>query len=98
MMMINAATVDVNATTTTTAGADADGAILVETSATSSAPSPHQPLHYLPHTIDHHTEHHGAPVFTPPSVLPGDWTCTNCHENVFAKRNRCYKCYTSRPR
>ena len=31
------------------------------------------------------------------TVLPGDWTCPNCKENVFAKRNRCYKCSTSRP-
>lgn len=29
---------------------------------------------------------------------PGDWTCPKCHENVFAKRNRCYRCTTSRPR
>ena len=96
MMMANATTADVSATTTTTN--DAAGAILVETSAPSSAPNPHHPLHYLPHAIDHHTENHGAPAFIPPSVLPGDWTFTNCHENVFAKRNRCYKCYTSRPR
>lgn len=29
---------------------------------------------------------------------PGDWTCPKCNENVFAKRNRCYRCTTARPR
>lgn len=29
---------------------------------------------------------------------PGDWTCPKCHENVFAKRTRCYRCTTTRPR
>ena len=29
---------------------------------------------------------------------PGDWTCPKCDENVFAKRNRCYKCSTSKPK
>lgn len=31
-------------------------------------------------------------------VKPGDWTCPKCKENVFAKRNRCYRCTTARPR
>ena len=31
-------------------------------------------------------------------VLPGDWTCPNCRENVFSKRSRCYRCSTSKPR
>ena len=33
-----------------------------------------------------------------PSVMPGDWTCPTCNENVFKKRHRCYKCSTSKPR
>ena len=33
-----------------------------------------------------------------PRALPGDWTCPSCHENVFAKRYRCYKCCTPKPR
>lgn len=30
-------------------------------------------------------------------VMPGDWQCPTCLENVFAKRFRCYKCSTQRP-
>lgn len=33
-----------------------------------------------------------------PAVMPGDWTCPTCNENVFKKRHRCYKCSTSKPR
>ena len=33
-----------------------------------------------------------------PRALPGDWTCPSCHENVFAKRYRCYKCCMPKPR
>ena len=33
----------------------------------------------------------------PSSVKPGDWTCPKCKENVFAHRNRCYKCTTLKP-
>jgi hypothetical protein len=33
-----------------------------------------------------------------PLIMPGDWTCPTCKENVFAKRHRCYKCSTSKPR
>ena len=45
------------------------------------------------------TERDGAegPV-RPQTVMPGDWTCPTCKENVFAKRHRCYKCSTSKPR
>jgi hypothetical protein len=31
-------------------------------------------------------------------IMPGDWTCPSCLENVFAKRRRCYKCCTLKPR
>lgn len=31
-------------------------------------------------------------------LMPGDWTCPSCSENVFAKRRRCYKCCTLKPR
>ena len=31
------------------------------------------------------------------NVKPGDWTCPKCRENVFAHRNRCYKCTTLKP-
>jgi Zn-finger in Ran binding protein and others len=31
-------------------------------------------------------------------LMPGDWTCPSCLENVFAKRRRCYKCCTLKPR
>ena len=34
---------------------------------------------------------------TPTRVMPGDWTCPKCNENVFAKRSRCYKCSNPRP-
>ena len=30
-------------------------------------------------------------------VRPGDWTCPNCHGNVFASKNACYKCGTLKP-
>lgn len=30
--------------------------------------------------------------------MRGDWTCPSCLENVFAKRRRCYKCCTLKPR
>ena len=30
-------------------------------------------------------------------IKPGDWCCPKCNENVFAKRNRCYRCTTPRP-
>ena len=34
----------------------------------------------------------------PVRLMPGDWTCPSCKENVFAKRYRCYKCSTLKPR
>jgi hypothetical protein len=37
-------------------------------------------------------------VDRPSSVMPGDWNCPQCKENVFAKRFRCYKCGTLRAR
>ena len=38
----------------------------------------------------------GGPTPASRQILPGDWTCPNCKENVFAKRSRCYKCSTSK--
>ena len=81
----------------TTADA-ADGAIAIETSAPPTAYSLPPPLPYLPPTNVEANKPPGVPISNPPSVLSGDWTCANCHENVFVKRNRCYKCSTSRPR
>ena len=31
-------------------------------------------------------------------IMAGDWECPKCKENVFAKRNRCYKCSTCKPK
>jgi hypothetical protein len=28
---------------------------------------------------------------------PTDWTCPLCYANVFASRDKCYRCYTKRP-
>ena len=28
---------------------------------------------------------------------PGDWTCPLCNVNVFASRDKCFRCYTKRP-
>ena len=29
---------------------------------------------------------------------PGDWTCPLCNVNVFASRDKCFRCYTKRPK
>ena len=58
--------------------------------------SPRPPGYSLPAAVEGE-EAEAAGGKTGTAVLPGDWTCPNCKENVFAKRNRCYKCSTSRP-
>ena len=31
------------------------------------------------------------------AVKPGDWTCPSCKVNVFASRDKCFKCGADRP-
>jgi len=32
----------------------------------------------------------------PPEKRPGDWECPNCHANVFASKDECFKCHTKK--